>query len=61
MDFKMCKMCTKLDYNGIDLLGIHICKECEDDIINIDINDIKYEYYKTVIKHIWIEYLASIN
>lgn len=52
-----CNLCSREDNNGIDLLGIHICKECEKDIVETNMDDIKYQYYRSVIKKLWMDYL----
>lgn len=54
-----CIVCDEGSAKGINLLGIHICKNCLDEITNININDIRYEYYKSVIKKTWIDYIVT--
>ncbi|EOD00950.1 sigma factor G inhibitor Gin [Caldisalinibacter kiritimatiensis] len=56
-----CGICDGECNHFISLLGVHICRECEQDIVNSDIGDIKYQYYKSVIKKLWIDYIIQFS
>ncbi|RKD28823.1 sigma factor G inhibitor Gin [Thermohalobacter berrensis] len=58
MDLK-CKICGDNNKKGIELLGAHICRECEKNIMKAKINDIRYNYYKLVIKKVWLDYILT--
>lgn len=45
-----CIVCNKTSKNGIIIKGKHICRECENKIVNSDVNTDFYEYYKNHIK-----------
>lgn len=51
MDIPMrCIMCGRCSGGGISILNGFICEECERTLVNIDINDIRYDDYKNMIK-----------
>ncbi|AFS77189.1 sigma-G inhibitor, Gin [Gottschalkia acidurici 9a] len=56
MEASYCKTCKKDNDGGIDLLGVHICRECLDSITNLEVGDLAYEYYKSVIGKVWTDY-----
>lgn len=61
MDSKMCKICQNTNQRtnkGLDILGVHICKECINSMTEVDIGSMEYENYKLEIKELWIDYLA---
>lgn len=45
-----CVICGCYSGNGISILNRYICEECEKTLVNIDINDIRYDEYKNMIK-----------
>lgn len=45
-----CVICGGYSGNGIGILNRYICEECEKTLVNIDINDIRYDEYKNMIK-----------
>lgn len=55
----ICQICNGTENNGINLLGLQLCKECLDAISETEIGDIRYEYYKSVIKKIWLDYIIE--
>ncbi|MTI72014.1 MAG: sigma-G inhibitor, Gin [Firmicutes bacterium] len=61
MNAAECSICSQDAKTGIKLFNNAICRECEEDILNVDIKDIKYEYYKVVIKKMWIDYILAFT
>jgi len=62
IDEMKCNICGEDDKDCIKLLEKEICEECERDICEISINDIiKYDFYKSVIKKMWIDYIIAAN
>ncbi|MGF7058442.1 sigma factor G inhibitor Gin [Brassicibacter mesophilus] len=59
MNLKICRACNEERNDGINILGIHICQQCIDSISETEIEDIKYEYYKSVIRKIWLDYIIA--
>lgn len=57
----MCQICNGTEKNGINIFGLHLCKTCLDAISKTEINDISYEYYKSVIKKIWLDYIIEYS
>ncbi len=55
----ICQICNGGENNGVNLLGLHLCKGCLDAISKTEIEDIRYEYYKSVIKKIWLDYIIE--
>jgi len=54
MNFDDCNICGSEEKEGITLLNTYICKWCEDEIVNLDVDDMpKYDFYKEFIKNIW--------
>lgn len=49
-DSMQCIMCGKYSGSGINILNRFICGDCEKAMVNMDINDVRYEQYKTMIK-----------
>lgn len=45
-----CAICKKNSGTGISILNKFICDECEKTLVNVDINDNRYEMYKDMIK-----------
>lgn len=59
MDFK-CKICGENDKSSIEFLGNKICKNCLNKITHTDTDTIlHYEYYKSSIKEMWLDYISS--
>ncbi|KPU43058.1 inhibitor of sigma-G Gin [Oxobacter pfennigii] len=51
MDIPMeCIFCKKSSGTGINILGEFICIDCEETLVNTDINDENYEIYRELIK-----------
>ena len=46
----LCYICRKEKDNGIIIGKSLICRDCEKEIINIDIENIEYDFYKNKIK-----------
>ena len=46
----ICCICRKEKDNGIMIGKSLICKACENEIINMNIENIEYEFYKNKIK-----------
>lgn len=46
----VCYICRKEKYNGIIIGKSLICRKCENEIINLDIESIEYNFYKNKIK-----------
>lgn len=59
MNFHNCIMCNEEKRDGLDMLGIHICQQCLDSISETGIEDIKYDYYVSVIRKMWIDYIIA--
>lgn len=55
----ICQICNGTENSGINLLGLQLCKECLNAISETEIGDIRYEYYKSVIKKIWLDYIIE--
>lgn len=55
----ICQICNGTKNDGINLLGLHLCRECLAAISETEIDDIRYEYYKSVIKKIWLDYIIE--
>ncbi len=56
-----CYMCGhKETSGGIKLLGQYICRNCEEMLTSIDIDEILYDKYKDRIKAIWQLHLLAI-
>ncbi|MFA5523209.1 MAG: sigma factor G inhibitor Gin [Tissierellales bacterium] len=54
-----CQICNSTENNGINLLGLYLCRECLSEISKTEVEDIRYEYYKSVIKKIWLDYIIE--
>jgi hypothetical protein len=54
-----CKICGKVNNDGINIFNIHICKKCEKEIVNTEVEDIKYDYYKSIFRKLWIDYILK--
>ena len=52
-----CTLCNEKDQEGIDLLGIRICKRCFTDLSTIPVFSEKYDYYKEIIKVVLKNYI----
>lgn len=50
----ICYICRKERENGIMIGKSLICKECENEIINMDIDNIEYNFYKNRIKEAFL-------
>lgn len=48
-----CIFCDEAHNEGIFLHGKFICANCQEDILNIDVNDPEYDTYKEGIKVVW--------
>ena len=62
MSSEICRVCQKESAsNNLDLniLGVHICKNCLNNIAEANIGTVKYGYYKQVIKKMWIDYIMA--
>lgn len=46
----ICYICRKEKDNGIMIGKSLICRDCEKEIINIDIENIEYDFYRNKIK-----------
>lgn len=57
----ICQICNSTGFSGINILGLHICEECLSEISETEIDDIKYEYFKSVIKNIWLNYIMEYS
>jgi len=57
--FQNCTVCNKEKNDGLNILGKHICQECLNSISQIEINDIEYEYYLSVLRKTWIDYIVA--
>ncbi|WP_425446837.1 sigma factor G inhibitor Gin [Dethiothermospora halolimnae] len=51
-----CKVCGE-NKKSMGIFGIHICLDCLEEIGKTDMDDIKYEYYKSIITNAWIDYI----
>jgi len=45
-----CIICRKASGKGISILGKFICRECEKTLVNIEVDDEGYDWYKDMIK-----------
>lgn len=62
MGFIECNTCGDTREEGLSLFKSYICKECLDKIGSTDLKDtIYYEYYKSKIKGMWIDYIAQME
>lgn len=57
----VCTICSEVENKGVNLLGLYLCKKCLDAISEAEIGDMKYEYYKSVIKKIWLDYIIEYS
>ncbi|MTI48807.1 sigma factor G inhibitor Gin [Sporosalibacterium faouarense] len=61
MGSTVCKICLKESNNqnkGLHILGVHICKQCVDSMLEAKMDGLRYEDYKLAIRDIWIDYIA---
>ncbi len=57
MSLVTCDICGKENKTTISILNAYICKNCEEQISKLNVNDvIDYEYYKSAIDTIWNNY-----
>jgi hypothetical protein len=49
---RKCVICKEYSGNGISILSGFICSECEKTLVNMNINDDRYDSYKDMIKEI---------
>lgn len=57
-----CKICNDMKNKGMGILNSYICKNCIDNISKTEIEDtINYEYNKSIIKEMWIDYIAQLK
>lgn len=62
MGFVECNTCGNTMEEGLGLFRSYICNECLDKIANTNMKDtIDYEYYKSIIKGIWVDYIAEME
>ncbi|KNF09832.1 hypothetical protein CLPU_2c02840 [Gottschalkia purinilytica] len=61
MNSTNCTVCREVRKEGANLLGVHICEVCLSSIANVGMDDVKYEYYKCIIKKIWLDYITGMN
>ena len=59
MRLKICNTCRASSKIGVDLLDIHICKDCLEVIGELEIGDKNYDYYKETLGKSWNSYLKS--
>lgn len=48
--YKECSVCKQAHNKGITILSLSICEKCNDKIINLNVKDEQYDYYKEIIK-----------
>lgn len=56
-----CQICNGIEKKGINLLGLHICINCLNTISKTKIDDMEYEYYKSIIKKTWLNYIIEYS
>ncbi|SDY99189.1 Inhibitor of sigma-G Gin [Proteiniborus ethanoligenes] len=61
MNPNICQICNGIEKDGINLLGAHLCTNCLNRISKTDIDDIEYEYYKSIIKKTWLNYIIEYS
>lgn len=44
-----CKICGR-NHDNINLFSISICRDCMEEIVNVDIWDLNYDRYKNLIR-----------
>ncbi|PTX55209.1 inhibitor of sigma-G Gin protein [Melghirimyces profundicolus] len=48
-----CIVCNQWREQGIEILDEFICESCEKEIVKTDVEDQKYPYFVTRLKHLW--------
>lgn len=58
VDNKNCSTCKNTSRMGVNILGIHICRDCLSSIENLQIGEGNYDYYKNIIARAWTKHCA---
>lgn len=45
-----CTFCLKQSENGVFILGKFVCNNCEKTMVNLEVDDDRYDEYKELIK-----------
>ena len=48
-----CIICGQLHIDGIRVRGKLICTMCEEDLVNVEVDESSYQSYKEEVKSIW--------
>ena len=62
MDSFICEICNKENVDersSVNILNVHICQACLQNIVETQIGTLKYGYYKMAIRKMWIDYIIA--
>jgi hypothetical protein len=48
-----CYMCDRIDNRGIVIYNQYVCRNCELQLIKINLDELKYEFFKRKLKKMW--------
>ncbi|AKL93586.1 hypothetical protein CACET_c00680 [Clostridium aceticum] len=54
-----CYICDDETSTGILLLNQYICRNCEEELVNTPVEQLKYEIFRRKIKDIWRQFLQE--
>ncbi|MBO8172649.1 MAG: sigma factor G inhibitor Gin [Bacillaceae bacterium] len=52
---RMCIVCEKEQEDGLEIWGEFICRSCENEMVNTNVEDKKYPFFIRQMRQIWLK------
>lgn len=60
-DLRVCMICARTGGDGIHILSRFICSDCEQDLVNTEVDDDLYEYFVDRLRILWNDLMSGIS